>query len=52
MIRSSGSNEDPTQRSRIARRDHGLIKPGEKLFIIRDAPPADERPGGKSPGAK
>ena len=31
----------------LARKDLGLIKPGEKLFIIRDAPPADQRPGGK-----
>ena len=31
----------------LARKDLGLIKPGEKLFIIRDATPADERPGGK-----
>ena len=30
-----------------ARKDLGLIKPGEKLFIIRDAPPADQRPAGK-----
>jgi len=27
----------------IARRDLGLIKPGEKLFIIKDAPPAGTR---------
>ena len=31
----------------LARKDLGLIKPGEKLFIIRDAPPADQRPGEK-----
>ena len=40
-------NEDPAALEEMARRDLGLIKPGEKLFIIRDAPPADERPGGK-----
>src|SRR5688572_27112346 len=28
----------------LARRDLGMIKPGEKLFIIRDAPPADAPP--------
>jgi len=38
---------DPTAFEEIARKDLGLIKPGEKLFIIRDAPPADQRPGGK-----
>jgi cell division protein FtsB len=38
---------DPTAIEEIARKDLGLIKPGEKLFIIRDAPPADRRPGEK-----
>jgi cell division protein FtsB len=40
-------NTDPAALEELARRNLGLIKPGEKLFIIRDAPPADERPGGK-----
>ena len=40
-------NTDPHALEEMARRDLGLIKPGEKLFIIRDAPPADQRPGGK-----
>ena len=31
----------------LARKDLGLIKPGEKLFILRDATPADARPGVK-----
>lgn len=31
--------EDPATIESVARRDLGLIKPGEKLFIIRDAPP-------------
>ena len=31
----------------LARKDLGLVKPGEKLFIIRDAAPADQRPGAK-----
>ena len=35
--------EDPSAIEEIARRELGLIKPGEKLFIIRDAPPADHR---------
>lgn len=33
--------EDPTAIEEMARRDLGLIKPGEKLFIIKDAPPAN-----------
>jgi cell division protein FtsB len=32
--------EDPTAIEEIARRELGLIKPGERLFIIRDVPPA------------
>jgi len=40
-------NEDPAALEEMARRDLGLIKPGEKLFILRDAPPAAERPGSK-----
>jgi cell division protein FtsB len=32
--------EDPTAIEAVARRDLGLIKPGEKVFIIRDAAPA------------
>ena len=31
--------EDPTAIEELARRELGLIKPGEKLFIIRDVPP-------------
>jgi cell division protein FtsB len=30
--------EDPAAIEEIARRELGFIKPGEKLFIIRDAP--------------
>ena len=33
--------EDPAAVEEIARRELGLIKPGEKLFIIRDVPPAE-----------
>jgi cell division protein FtsB len=35
---------DPAALEEIARRDLLLIKPGEKLFIIKDAPPASARP--------
>jgi cell division protein FtsB len=31
--------EDPTAIEELARRELGLIKPGEKLFIIKDAAP-------------
>ena len=31
---------DPATLEEIARRSHGLIRPGEKLFIIKDAPKA------------
>lgn len=31
--------EDPSAIEEIARRDLGLIRPGEKLFIIRDVEP-------------
>ena len=36
--------EDPAAIEEIARRELGLIKPGEKLFIIRDIGPADVDP--------
>jgi cell division protein FtsB len=32
-----GLREDPAAIEELARRELGLIKPGEKLFIIRDA---------------
>jgi cell division protein FtsB len=35
---------DPEALEEIARRDLLLIKPGEKLFIIKDAPPAGTQP--------
>jgi cell division protein FtsB len=31
--------EDPRAVEEIARRDLGLIKPGEKVFILKDVPP-------------
>lgn len=33
--------EDPDAIEEIARRELGLIKPGERLFIIKDIAPAD-----------
>lgn len=38
---------DPAALEEVARRDLGLIKPGEKLFIIKDAAPADASPDAK-----
>ena len=35
--------EDPATIEELARKDLGLIKPGEKLFIIRDLPPTAPR---------
>ncbi len=32
--------EDPSAIEEIARRELGLIKPGERVFIIKDLPPA------------
>ena len=32
--------EDPSAIEELARRELGLLKPGEKLFIVRDAAPA------------
>jgi cell division protein FtsB len=31
--------EDPSAIEDLARRELGLIKPGEKLFILKDVPP-------------
>lgn len=35
--------EDPSAIEELARRELGLIKPGEKLFIIRDVPPPAQK---------
>jgi cell division protein FtsB len=32
--------EDPATIEEIARRELGLIRPGEKVFIVKDVPPA------------
>ena len=34
--------EDPDAIEEIARRELGLIRPGEKLFIVKDVKPADQ----------
>jgi cell division protein FtsB len=36
--------EDPATIEAIARRELGLMKPGEKLFIIKDVPPPAPKP--------
>lgn len=35
--------EDPDAIEEVARRELGLIKPGERLFIVKDIGPADSR---------
>ena len=35
--------EDPSAVEELARRELGLIKPGEKLFIVKDVAPKDPR---------
>ncbi len=35
--------EEPQAIEEIARRDLGLIRPGEKLFIVKDVAPAGQR---------
>ena len=35
--------EDPSAIEELARRELGLMKPGEKLFIVKDVGPADGR---------
>jgi cell division protein FtsB len=35
--------EDPSAIEELARRDLGLIKPGEKLFIVKDVPTPNGR---------
>lgn len=35
--------EDASAIEDLARRELGLIKPGEKLFILKDVPPTDSR---------
>jgi cell division protein FtsB len=36
--------EDPSAIEEIARRELGLIRPGERVFIVKDIPPAKTRP--------
>jgi cell division protein FtsB len=35
--------DDPTAIEEEARRDLGLIRPGEKVFIVKDLPAADKK---------
>jgi cell division protein FtsB len=35
--------EDPSAIEEVARRELGLIRPGEKVFIIKDVPPASTK---------
>jgi cell division protein FtsB len=35
--------EDPAAIEEVARRELGLIKPGEKVFILKDVPPASRQ---------
>lgn len=35
--------EDPSAIEEIARRELGLIRPGEKVFIVKDITPADRK---------
>jgi cell division protein FtsB len=35
--------EDPASIEDLARREHGLMKPGEKMFIIKDLDPSATR---------
>jgi cell division protein FtsB len=37
-------SEDPAAIEEIARRELGLIRPGEKVFILRDLSPSANRP--------
>jgi cell division protein FtsB len=43
--------EDPAAIEEVARRELGLIKPGEKLFILKDVPPPEPRGNGGQSGA-
>ena len=36
--------EDPATIEEIARRELGLIKPGEKVFVVKDVQPPDAHP--------
>jgi cell division protein FtsB len=35
--------EDPSAIEEVARRELGLIRPGEKVFIIKDVPPVETK---------
>lgn len=40
--------EDPTMIEELARRDLGMIRPGERLFIVPEREPVDESAAGRS----
>lgn len=40
--------EDPTMIEELARRDLGMIRPGERLFIVPEPEPVDESAAGRS----
>ena len=44
--------DDPTAIEEAARRDLGLIRPGEKVFIVRDVPAPEEQAQGSSRKAR
>jgi cell division protein FtsB len=44
--------EDPAAIEDLARRELGLIKPGEKLFIVKDVPGADSARRDQNPNPK
>lgn len=41
--------EDASAVEELARRELGLIRPGEKLFIVKDAAPREPAGGGTQP---
>ena len=43
--------EDPTAIEEVARRELGLIKPGEKVFILKDVEPPRSPKGPVPPGS-
>ena len=43
LERARHLREDPATLERVAREEYGLIRPGEILFILRDAGPASQQ---------
>jgi cell division protein FtsB len=44
--------EDPGAVEEVARRELGLIKPGEMVFIVKDARPRADLDGGQTPRSR